>query len=80
VAYWHGFRCWLEMAANIITGCLVFLQEISGYTTILREVALQIKNDSECNSTYSNYGGITDTMICAGPSDGVKGACGVIEL
>jgi len=61
-------------------GMFGFLQELDDYTTILREVALQIKDDSDCNSTYASMGGITDRMICAGPSDGVKGACGVIEL
>jgi len=55
-----------------------FLQELGDYSTILRQVTLQITSDSSCNSTYANYGGITYSMICAGDSNGDKGACSVI--
>jgi hypothetical protein len=54
-----------------------FLQEEGGYGSALRQVTLQITSDSSCNSTYVDYGGITDSMICAGDSNGSKGACAV---
>jgi hypothetical protein len=41
-------------------------------------MTVQITSDSECNSTYAIFGGITDRMICAGDLDGGKGACWVI--
>ena len=54
-----------------------FLQQEGDYGTALRQVTLQITSDSSCNSTYVDYGGITDSMICAGDSNGGKGACWV---
>jgi hypothetical protein len=56
-----------------------FLQESSDYSTTLREVNLQITSDSKCNSTYASFGGITDSMICAGNNHWDRGACSVIE-
>lgn len=44
-------------------------------TPPLRQVAVQIISDSECNSNYDYRGGITDRMICAGDRNGGKGAC-----
>jgi hypothetical protein len=41
-------------------------------------MTVQITSDSECNSTYAIFGGITDRMICAGDPDEGKGACWVI--
>jgi len=66
------------MTANIITGYFVFLQEPGDYSTTLRQVTLQITNDSECSSAYVAYKGITDRMICAGDPTWGKGACWVI--
>ena len=55
-----------------------FLQELVDYSITLRQVTLQITSDSSCNSAYANFGGITYSMICAGDSNGGKGACLVI--
>ena len=54
-----------------------FLQEVDPYSTTLLEVTVQVITESECNSTYADYGGITDRMICAGDTNGGKGACWV---
>jgi len=54
-----------------------FLQELGVYSSTLRQVTLQIKSDSECKSANALYGEITDSMICAGDSNGGKGACSV---
>ena len=56
---------------------IFFLQLLGEYSTTLSEVTLQIISDSECNSTYSFSVGITESMICAGDSNGGKGACSV---
>jgi hypothetical protein len=56
---------------------LSFLQEVDPYSTTLLEVTVQVTTDSECSSTYVDYGRITDRMICAGDSNGGTGACGV---
>ena len=54
------------------------MQELVDYSITLRQVTLQITSDSSCNSAYANFGGITYSMICAGDSNGGKGACLVI--
>ena len=54
-----------------------FLQDLGDYSTTLRQVTVQITSDSQCNSTYADYGGITDSMICAGDPNGGKGGCEV---
>jgi len=54
---------------------VLFFQPV---TPPLRQVAVQIISDSECNSNYDYRGGITDRMICAGDRNGGKGACLVI--
>ena len=66
------------MTAKYYNTMFRFLQELGDYSTTLREVTLQITSDSSCNSTYANLGVITDSMICAGDSNGGKGACMVI--
>lgn len=42
----------------------------------LEQVTVQITSDSECISAYTNIWDITDRMICAGDTNGGKGACG----
>jgi len=54
-----------------------FFQVGGPNSVILYQVTVQIINDSECNSAYADFGGITDRMICAGDPDGAKGACWV---
>jgi len=67
------------MAANIINGYFVFfLQENHDFSTTLREVDLVITSDSKCSRTYDIFGGITDSMICAGNSHWGRITCSVI--
>ena len=40
-------------------------------------MTVPITSDSECNSTYADFGGITDRMICAGDPNGETGECQV---
>jgi hypothetical protein len=74
---WHSFRRLQEMAAINITGR--FFQPGGPSSTTLLQVTLQITSDSECNSAYANFGGITDRMICAGDPTGGKAASEVTE-
>ena len=41
----------------------------------LQAVEVYIVPREECNSTYANYDGITENMICAGVPGGGKDAC-----
>nr|AAX33734.1 MPA3 allergen [Periplaneta americana] len=41
----------------------------------LQVVSVPIVSRSECNQAYSDYGGITDDMICAAEQQGGKDAC-----
>jgi len=41
----------------------------------LQAVNVFITSRPECNYAYAAYGGITDSMICAGVPGGGKGAC-----
>uniref|UniRef100_A0A1L8DQH5 trypsin n=1 Tax=Nyssomyia neivai TaxID=330878 RepID=A0A1L8DQH5_9DIPT len=41
----------------------------------LRAAVVPKFNDEKCNTAYSQYGGITQTMICAGFEEGGKDAC-----
>nr|ABM26904.1 trypsin 1 [Lutzomyia longipalpis] len=41
----------------------------------LRATVVPKYNDEQCNKAYTQYGGITKTMICAGFEEGGKDAC-----
>ncbi|TDG43825.1 hypothetical protein AWZ03_009736 [Drosophila navojoa] len=41
----------------------------------LRQVKVPLVNQEECKKKYSRYNGVTDSMICAGYSEGSKNAC-----
>ncbi|EDW12624.1 trypsin-1 [Drosophila mojavensis] len=41
----------------------------------LRQVKVPLVNQEDCNKKYSRYGGVTDSMICAGYMQGGKDAC-----
>jgi len=41
----------------------------------LLAVEVNITSREECNSTYADYNGITENMICAGVTGGGKNAC-----
>ena len=75
----HFTKCLIsrltEMFAIILTR--IFFQEWGPISFNLYQVTVQIISDSECNSTYADFGGITDRMICAGDPNGDKGACPV---
>ena len=46
----------------------------------LRAVDVPIVSRSLCNSQYAEFGGITDSMICAGYEQGGRDACTVSNL
>jgi len=78
-AFLAASRSLPEITAIIWRGSFVFSQEGGELSTTLRQAYVQITSDSECNSTYAAYGGITDSMICAGDPNGGRGACEVTE-
>jgi trypsin len=47
----------------------------SSLPTRLQAATVYITDREECNSAYSDYGGITENMICAGVTGGGKDAC-----
>jgi len=55
-----------------------FLQEFHDFSTSLREVRLQITSQSICKRAYADFGGVTDSMICAGNLFWGRTACSVI--
>lgn len=80
MASWNAFRRLTEMRENYYNWkiCFFFFQGGPSNNPYLQQVSLHIINDYECNDDYAAYGGITDTMICAGDPNGGKGACSVI--
>jgi trypsin len=47
----------------------------SSLSTQLQAVNVTIISPEQCNAVYSNYGGITENMICAAVTGGGKDAC-----
>ncbi|XP_050084936.1 trypsin-1-like [Anopheles aquasalis] len=50
-------------------------QNWSESTKLLRAANVPTVNQSECQEAYADFGGITDTMLCAGYKNGGKDAC-----
>lgn len=47
-------------------------ENINESSLILRAAVVPVSDQSQCNSVYYSFGGLTDRMMCAGPVEGGK--------
>jgi trypsin len=60
---------------GVVTGWGTLSSGTSELSASLQAVNVTIVSREQCNAAYSDYGGITKNMICAGVSGGGRGAC-----
>lgn len=60
---------------SVVTGWGTLSSGSSSLPRQLQVVTVPIVSRAECNDAYSQYGGITENMICAGVSGGGKDSC-----
>jgi trypsin len=62
-------------ALAVVSGWGTLSSGSSSLPTQLQAVEVNIISSTSCNNAYSEYGGITARMICAGVSGGGKDSC-----
>lgn len=60
---------------SVVTGWGTLSSGSASLPRQLQVVTLPIVSRDECNEAYSEYGGITENMICAGVTGGGKDSC-----
>ncbi len=65
----------VEGETDFITAGWGTLSEGGSAANALMKVEVPFVSQEKCSAAYSNWGGTTDAMICAGFDDGGKDAC-----
>jgi trypsin len=65
----------IAVGTNVVVTGWGRTSEGGSSSTTLRQVTVQIINQSTCNSAYSAHGGVSSNMICAGVPGGGRDAC-----